>query len=109
MPKPKQTVSAFKSMLEKHTTGDKLNDSGYRADAQALAYWVVLFYHHNEVACLMLRTMQRDNPLAIMVMNIQEKDKNRSQIDKTEHENGKSVKEKSKSRPSQKVKVNPGK
>ncbi|GJW81621.1 hypothetical protein Tco_0145596, partial [Tanacetum coccineum] len=29
------------------------------------------------------------------VMDIQEKNKNRSQIDKTEHENGKSVKEKS--------------
>ncbi|GJZ55765.1 hypothetical protein Tco_0610958 [Tanacetum coccineum] len=40
------------------------------------------------------------------VMDIQEKDKNRSQIDKTEHENGKSVKEKSKLKPSQKVKVN---
>nr|GFA55816.1 hypothetical protein [Tanacetum cinerariifolium] len=39
------------------------------ADAQALADWAVLFYRHNEVACLMLRTMspkfyqQRDNPL----------------------------------------------
>ncbi|GJY45018.1 hypothetical protein Tco_0433231 [Tanacetum coccineum] len=31
----------------------------------------------------------------MVVMDIQEKDKNRSQIDKTEHENGKSVKEKS--------------
>ncbi|GKC08371.1 hypothetical protein Tco_0999981, partial [Tanacetum coccineum] len=41
-----------------------------------------------------------------VVMDIQEKDKNRSQIDKTEHENGKSVKEKSKSN---QVKVNPGK
>ncbi|GKD51520.1 hypothetical protein Tco_1280496 [Tanacetum coccineum] len=30
-----------------------------------------------------------------LVMDIQEKDKNRSQIDKTKHENGKSVKEKS--------------
>ncbi|GJR89436.1 reverse transcriptase domain-containing protein [Tanacetum coccineum] len=40
-----------------------------------------------------------------IVMDIQEKDKNRSQIDKTEHENGKSVKEKSKSKPSQKVKA----
>ncbi|GJS21881.1 hypothetical protein Tco_0450513 [Tanacetum coccineum] len=46
---------------------------------------------------------------AMVVMDIQEKDKNRSQIDKTEHENGKSVKEKSKLKPSQKVKVNPGK
>ncbi|GKB78698.1 hypothetical protein Tco_0945593 [Tanacetum coccineum] len=27
------------------------------ADAQALADWAVLFYHHNEVACLMLGTM----------------------------------------------------
>nr|GFA59037.1 hypothetical protein [Tanacetum cinerariifolium] len=27
------------------------------ADAQALADWVGLFYHHNEVACLMLGTM----------------------------------------------------
>nr|GEX05990.1 hypothetical protein [Tanacetum cinerariifolium] len=27
------------------------------ADAQALADWVVLFYRHNEVACLMLGTM----------------------------------------------------
>nr|GFD18353.1 hypothetical protein [Tanacetum cinerariifolium] len=27
------------------------------ADAQALADWAVLFYRHNEVACLMLRTM----------------------------------------------------
>nr|GEV21566.1 hypothetical protein [Tanacetum cinerariifolium] len=27
------------------------------ADAQALEDWVVLFYHHNEVACLMLGTM----------------------------------------------------
>nr|GEZ97126.1 hypothetical protein [Tanacetum cinerariifolium] len=27
------------------------------ADAQALADWVVLFYRHNEVACLMLETM----------------------------------------------------
>ncbi|GJU98779.1 hypothetical protein Tco_1328050 [Tanacetum coccineum] len=33
--------------------------------------------------------------LAYVVMDIQEKDKNRSQIDKIEHENGKSVKEKS--------------
>ncbi|GKE84011.1 hypothetical protein Tco_1557753, partial [Tanacetum coccineum] len=33
------------------------------------------------------------------VMDIQEKDKNRSQNDKTEHENGKSEKEKSKSTP----------
>nr|GEW31208.1 retrotransposon protein, putative, Ty1-copia subclass [Tanacetum cinerariifolium] len=28
-----------------------------RADAQALADWAVLFYRHNEVACLMLGTM----------------------------------------------------
>nr|GFA21135.1 hypothetical protein [Tanacetum cinerariifolium] len=28
------------------------------ADAQALADWAVLFYRHNEVACLMLGTMQ---------------------------------------------------
>nr|GEZ31604.1 hypothetical protein [Tanacetum cinerariifolium] len=27
------------------------------ADAQALADWAVLFYRHNEVACLMLGTM----------------------------------------------------
>ncbi|GKD84508.1 hypothetical protein Tco_1355662, partial [Tanacetum coccineum] len=47
----------------------------------------------------------------IMVMDIQEKDKNRSQNDKTEHENGKSVKKnqvKAKSQQSQ-VKVNPRK
>nr|GEZ64602.1 putative retrotransposon Ty1-copia subclass protein [Tanacetum cinerariifolium] len=39
MPKPKQTVRL----------------SG--ADAQALADWAILFYRHNEVACLMLGTM----------------------------------------------------
>ncbi|GJW89597.1 hypothetical protein Tco_0167150, partial [Tanacetum coccineum] len=47
-----------------------------------------------------------------MVMDIQEKDKNQSQNDKTEHENGKSVKEKSsrsQKLKSNQVKVNPGK
>ncbi|GJX71247.1 RNA-directed DNA polymerase, eukaryota, reverse transcriptase zinc-binding domain protein [Tanacetum coccineum] len=49
-----------------------------------------------------------DEPLMLsdVIMDIQEKDKNRSQIDKTEHENGKSVKRSKKSKPSQKVKVN---
>ncbi|GJV50310.1 putative ribonuclease H-like domain-containing protein [Tanacetum coccineum] len=46
----------------------------------------------------------------MVVMDIQEKDKNQSQNDKTEHENGKSVKEKSsRSQKSNQVKVNPRK
>nr|GEX78421.1 zinc finger, CCHC-type [Tanacetum cinerariifolium] len=79
----KTNSSAFRLMLEKHQlTGpyfnewfcalklvvptEKLQDvfetalppaPAARADAQALADWVVLFYRHNEVACLMLGTM----------------------------------------------------
>nr|GEU35482.1 hypothetical protein [Tanacetum cinerariifolium] len=79
----KTNSSAFKSMLEKHQlTGPNFNE-WFRAlklvvrtekshdvfetalppaptagaDAQALADWAVLFYRHNEVACLMLGTM----------------------------------------------------
>ncbi|GJY18123.1 hypothetical protein Tco_0389614 [Tanacetum coccineum] len=46
----------------------------------------------NEIASLEKRVKKLERR---MVMDIQEKDKNRSQNDKTEHENGKSVKEKS--------------
>ncbi|GKA09984.1 hypothetical protein Tco_0689417, partial [Tanacetum coccineum] len=50
-------------------------------------------------------------PSAEVVMDIQEKDKNRSQIDKTEHENGKSIKKnqvKAKSQSQIKSKSTPG-
>nr|GEW03994.1 hypothetical protein [Tanacetum cinerariifolium] len=79
----KTNSSAFRSMLEKHQlTGPNFNEWFHAlklvvrteklqdvfetalphapaagADAQALADWVVLFYRHNEVACLMLGNM----------------------------------------------------
>ncbi|GJV34077.1 putative retrotransposon protein [Tanacetum coccineum] len=79
----KTNSSAFRSMLEKHQlTGPNFNEwfralklvvrteklqdvfetalppaPAAGADAQALADWAVLFYRHNEVACLMLGTM----------------------------------------------------
>ncbi|GJT50134.1 hypothetical protein Tco_0976291 [Tanacetum coccineum] len=60
----------------------------------------------NEIASLEKRVKKLERR---MVMDIQEKDKNRSQNDKTEHENGKSVKEKSTQSQSQiKSKSTPG-
>nr|GEV83997.1 zinc finger, CCHC-type [Tanacetum cinerariifolium] len=79
----KTNSPAFRSMLEKHqligpnfnewfrvlklvVRTEKLQDvfettlphaPAAGADAQALADWAVLFYRHNEVACLMLGTM----------------------------------------------------
>nr|GEZ44648.1 hypothetical protein [Tanacetum cinerariifolium] len=79
----KTNSSAFRSMLEKHQlTGPNFNE-WFRtlklvvyteklqdvfetalppaptagADVQALVDWAILFYRHNEVACLMLGTM----------------------------------------------------
>nr|GEV14718.1 hypothetical protein [Tanacetum cinerariifolium] len=83
MPKTKTNSSAYRSMLEKHQlTGpnfnewfralklvvrtEKLHDvfetalshaPAAGANAQALVDWAVLFYRHNEVACLMIKNM----------------------------------------------------
>nr|GFA62911.1 retrotransposon protein, putative, Ty1-copia subclass [Tanacetum cinerariifolium] len=79
----KTNSSAFRLMLEKHQlTGPNFNEwfhalklvvhteklqdvfeialppaNAVGADAQALADWAVLFYRHNDIACLMLGTM----------------------------------------------------
>nr|GFB55173.1 hypothetical protein [Tanacetum cinerariifolium] len=79
----KTNSSAFRSMLEKHHLTGPIFNEWFRAlklvvrteklqdvfetalppapvagaDAQALIDWAVLFYRHNEVACLMLGTM----------------------------------------------------
>ncbi|GJT73448.1 hypothetical protein Tco_1032734 [Tanacetum coccineum] len=108
-----QTDRPAKERLELPKVGptrplDQLETMGSRSMDVVVVICVVSYYVAEGAMLVRLygRLTRVRDFWVLKVTDIQEKDKNRSQNDKTEHENGKSVKEKSKLKPSQKIKVN---